>query len=77
MKNAIIAAIVAAVISSSGAFAAGEYWGQKEAQYRLRWNDRELARCLMLETANQHARAYSCARFVRAHTSLPDEMVND
>jgi membrane protein DedA with SNARE-associated domain len=77
MKNAIIAAIVAAVISSSGAFAAGEYWGQKEAQYRLRWNDRELARCILLETRGQHERAQFCARFVRAHTSLPDELPTD
>jgi hypothetical protein len=75
MKNAIIAAIVSAVVAVSGAFAAGDIWSPDESQYRLRWADHELARCIILETRGLHAEARTCARFVRA-TPLPPRPVD-
>ena len=71
MKNALIAAVVAALVSGGSVFAAGEYWAPQEAQYRLRLNDRDLARAIILEANGEHARAKAAANFVRASTDLP------
>ena len=65
MKNALIAAIVSAVIAGSSAFAAGTVTADGQ---NARSTD-VLTHCLVLEAKGNHQGAINCAKFVR--TMLP------